>query len=153
MLYRDRSRGAFCCRICDGSCWKRVQRDERWQVHVYRPEGLSTAFVSLTTALTAVPCWLSKQLLATLQTELFSDCFTYFTRNFIHFCFLRFLPGGHAFQALLPAPVCKKRLALCSGHLLLSLFTVASSAGCAWLSKDMSPGQSAKCEFPMGCGG
>lgn len=63
-----------------------------------------------------------------------------------------------AFQATLPALVhnlchSKKPLALCSGHLLLSLFTVASSAGCSWLSKEMSSGQSAKCEFPMGCGG
>lgn len=31
------------------------------EVHVCRPEGLSTAFVSLTMTLTAVPCWLSKQ--------------------------------------------------------------------------------------------
>lgn len=57
-----------------------------------------------------------------------------------------------AFQALPPALVhnyAKKPLALCSGHLLLSLFTVAHSAGCSWHSNEMSSGQSAKYEHSL----
>lgn len=52
----------FAMAVAGGGC----RGNGRWQVHVCRPEGLSTAFVSLTKTLTAVPCWLCKQLLAAL---------------------------------------------------------------------------------------